>query len=69
MANGVGGRVRYCAQCHRRRCIAPHTSCAACRPRAPSPPSTKSPEVKARRTRRQWMRRQSTGVLAGFESW
>lgn len=67
--NGVGGRVRFCESCQRRRCIAPHTLCAGCRPRQVEPAGPRSPEVVARRKARQLRRRLAAGVLAGFESW
>jgi hypothetical protein len=67
--NGVGGQVRFCATCHRRRCIAPHTECVACRPKRRTPRGVDSPETIERHRQRQRRARQSAGVLAGFESW
>lgn len=69
MANGVGGAVRFCEQCHRRRCIAPHTRCVACRPKVVTVRRPSPPEVIARRTAKQKRARQAAGVLAGFEAW
>lgn len=67
--NGVGGRVRFCEVCFTARCIAPHTKCSRCRPRAAQERGPTDPEVAARRNRRRTQRRRAVGVLASFESW
>jgi hypothetical protein len=65
--NGVG--VRFCEKCHRRRCMAPHTECVACRPKRRTQRVRNSPETDERHRLKQRRARQSAGVLAGFESW
>jgi hypothetical protein len=62
MANGVGGRVRYCEDCGTRTCISPHVLCSACRIQRPY----KRTPASAESIRRSRYRQRRKRILAGL---